>query len=65
MYSRGELREECREKSTRPVIKHCQQSSLQKAHDTRIDDLYHQRPMSETVFSLLKNGEGDKLRSRT
>jgi len=29
------------------------------------DDLYHQRTMSETVFSLLKNDSGEKLRSRT
>lgn len=39
---------------------------MQKAHNARIDyDLYHQRTMSETVFSLLKDGEGEKLRSRS
>ena len=66
MYSWKDLREGCREESTRPVIEHCEQSSLQKAHNARIDDdLYHQRTMSETVFSLLKNDGGEKLRSRT
>ena len=66
MYSWGELREECREGSTRPVIKHCEQTPLQKAHNARIDDdLYHQWTMSETVFSLLKGGDGEKLRSRS
>jgi len=51
MYSWKDLREGCREESTRPVIEHCEQSSLQKAHNARIDDdLYHQRTMSETVF---------------
>ena len=29
------------------------------------DDGYHQRWMSETGFSLLKEGDGDKLRSRS
>ena len=66
MYSWKALREGCREESTHPVIKHCEQSSLQKAHNARInEDLYHQRTMSETVFSLLKNDGGEKLRSRT
>ena len=66
MYSWSDLREGCRKESTRPVIKHCEQSSLQRAHNARIDDdLYHQRTMSETVFSLLKDSENEKLRSRT
>lgn len=48
------------------MIKHCEQSSLQKAHNARInDDLYHQRTMCETVFSMWKGDEGDKLRSRS
>lgn len=65
-YSWGDLREECREESTRPVIKHNEQTSLQKAYNARIDDdLYHQWTMSETVFSLLKENAGKRLRSRT
>ena len=64
MYSWKELREACREASTRPIIKHCEQTSLQKAHNARIDDeLYNQRSMSETVFAMLKGDDGEKLRS--
>ena len=49
----------------RPVIKHCEQSSLQKAPNARIDDdLYQRRTMGETVFSLLKDSEHEMLRSR-
>lgn len=48
------------------MIKRCEQTPLQKAHNARIDDdLYHQRTMSETVVSLLKDGDGEKLCSRT
>jgi IS5 family transposase len=48
MYSWSELRGECREEATYLVIKHCEQTSLQKAHNARIDDdLYNQRSMSE------------------
>lgn len=65
MYSWAELRDACRENSTRPVIKHCEQNVLKKAHNARIDDdVYNQRSMSETVFGMLKD-EGDELRSRT
>jgi IS5 family transposase len=65
MYSWGELRDACRAASTRPVIKHCEQNALKKAHNARIDDdVYNQRSMSETVFGMLK-GDGDELRSRS
>jgi len=65
-YSWGELREECRENGTRPVIKHKEHNALKEAHNARIDDdLYHQRWMSETGFSLLKQDDGEKLRSRS
>jgi IS5 family transposase len=65
MYSWGVLRENCREESTRPVIKHCEQTPLQKAHNARIDDeIYNQRSMSETVFAMLKDDDGETLRSR-
>jgi IS5 family transposase len=64
-YSWCELREECRAGTTRPVIKHKEHNSLKKAHNARIDDeVYHQRTMSETAFSLLKD-DGEKLRSRS
>lgn len=65
MYSWADLREACRAESTRPVIKHCEQNALKKAHNARIDDdVYNQRSMSETVFAMLKD-DGDELRSRS
>ena len=65
MYSWSDLREACREASTRPVIKHCEQNALKKAHNARIDDdVYNQRSMSETVFAMLKD-DGDEIRSRS
>ena len=65
MYSWSDLREACRQAATRPVIKHCEQNALKKAHNARIDDeVYNQRSMSETVFGMLKN-DGDELRSRS
>lgn len=65
MYSWADLREACRAALTRPVIKHCEQNSLKKAHNARIDDdVYNQWSMSETVFGMLKD-DGDELRSRS
>jgi IS5 family transposase len=65
MYSWSDLRASCRDHGTRPVIKHCEQNALKKAHNARIDDdVYNQRSMSETVFGMLKD-EGEKLRSRS
>ena len=65
-YSWSELREECRSNSTRPLVKHREQTPLQKAHNARMDDdAYHQRWMSETGFSQLKEDDGEKLRSRS
>ncbi|SNR67612.1 Transposase and inactivated derivatives, IS5 family, partial [Halorubrum ezzemoulense] len=65
MYSWSNLREACRDRSTRPVIKHCEQNALKKAHNARIDDdVYNQRSMSETVFAMLKD-DGDEIRSRS
>jgi len=64
MYSWSDLRETCRDRSTRPVIKHCEQNALKKAHNARIDDdVYNQRSMSETVFAMLKD-DGDEISSR-
>jgi IS5 family transposase len=65
-YSWSELREECRKESTRPLIKHKEHNGLKKAHNARIDDdVYHQRWMCETGFSMLKLDDGEKLRSRS
>ena len=64
-YSWSDLREECRAGATRPLIKHKEHNALKKAHNARMDEeLYHQRTLSETVFSLLKD-DGEKLRSRS
>ena len=64
-YSWSDLREECRSESTRPLIKHREQTPLQKAHNSRMNEDYNQRWMSETGFSQLKEDDGEKLRSRS
>ena len=64
-YSWSDLREECRSESTRPLIKHREQTPLQKAHNARMNDDYNQRWMSETGFSQLKEDDDEKLRSRS
>jgi IS5 family transposase len=65
-FSWCDLREKCRETATRPLIKHKEHNGLKKAHNARMDtDLYHQRWLSETGFSLLKEDDGEKLRSRS
>ena len=63
MYLWSDLGEACRDASTRPVIKHCEQNALKKAHNVRIDDdVYNQRSMSETVFAMLRD-DGYEIRS--
>ncbi|NKE37265.1 IS5 family transposase [Natronococcus sp. JC468] len=65
-YSWSDLREECRSESTHPLIRHREQTLLQKAHNARMDATdYNQRWMSETGFSQLKKDDGEKLRSRS
>ena len=65
-YSWSELREECRCTATRPLIKHKEHTSLKKAHSAPMDTAdYHQRWISETGFSQLKEDDGEKLRSRS
>ena len=52
--------------SPRPLIKQKEHTPLKQAHNARMDaDDYHQRWMSETGFSLLKEDDGEKLRSRS
>jgi len=60
------LREYLREElGLRPLIKHCINKPYDHAHNARInDDLYHQRSMSETVFSSVKRSLGVALRAR-
>jgi IS5 family transposase len=65
-YSWSELRKEYRSRSTRPAIKHKEHNALKKVHGARIDDdVYHQRWMGEKGFALLKQDDGEKLRSRS
>jgi len=47
------------------LIKHREQTPLQKAHNARMNEDYNQRWMSETGFSQLKEDDGEKLRSRS
>ena len=64
-YSWSGPRKKCRGESARPLIKHKEHTPLKQAHNERMDaDAYHQRWMSETGFSLLKD-DGEKLRSRS
>jgi len=63
-YSWEEFREECRSESTRSLIKHREQTPLQKAHNTQMKEYYNQRWMSEIGFSQLKEADGEKLRSQ-
>ena len=61
------LREYLREElDIRPLIKHCINKPYDHAHNARIDDeLYHQRSMSESVFSSVKCSLSVALRART
>ena len=50
----------------RPVIKHREFSSIDAAHNARIDDdTYHRRSVVESVFASLRWRFDDTLRSRT
>jgi IS5 family transposase len=43
----------------RPLIKHREFTSLDKAHNPRLDEeMYGQRAMSESVFSMIKQRSG-------
>lgn len=65
-YDWDELRQKLRENGVRPVIKHREFSSLDKAHNARIDDdIYGQRAVVESIFAALKQRFGRTLRART
>ena len=54
-YDWQDLREYLRAQGVRPVIKHREFTSLDKAHNARMDaDLYGQRAISESVNSSIK-----------
>jgi IS5 family transposase len=64
-YDWTDLRTMLRAHRVRPVIKHREFDSLDKAHNARLDDqVYHRRSVVETVFRVLKQRYGDRLRSR-
>ena len=65
-YDSAKLREYLRDNGVRPVIKHREFTSLDAAHNARIDDdIYHQRPVVESVFHAIKQRFGATLRART
>jgi len=64
-YDDQQIRAMARNHGIRPVIKHREFSSLQKAWNARLDsELYGQRSQSETVNSRLKRKYGAFVRSR-
>lgn len=64
-YDWDDLRSLLRDNDVRPVIKHREFDSLDAAHNARLDDdTYHRRSVVETVFRVLKQRYGDRLRTR-
>ena len=65
-YDWADLRSELRENHVRPVIKHREFDSLDKAHNARLsDDVYHRRSVVECSFRVLKQRYGDRLSARS
>jgi IS5 family transposase len=65
-YDWDDLWQRCLDADIRPVIKHREFSSFDRAHNARLDeDLYAQRSQVETVFSVLKRRFGKTVRART
>lgn len=65
-YDWVELRNRLRENGIRPLIKHRESTSLDQAHNARLeDDIYHRRSVVECTFRILKQRYGDQLRART
>jgi IS5 family transposase len=65
-YDWMELRENLREESVRPLIKHRVFRPIDHAHNARVDGpRYRQRAMAETVFSTIKRTLGETVRART
>lgn len=64
-YDTKELRHPLRSQNIRPLIRHREFRSVDKAANARMnDDDYNQRQKVETVFSVLKRKYGDRIRSR-
>ncbi|CCQ33766.1 transposase (IS4-like) [Halorhabdus tiamatea SARL4B] len=65
-YDSAEFREYLRSQDVRPVIKHREFSSLDRAHNARLDDeIYGQRVVVESIFAAVKQRFGGTLRART
>jgi IS5 family transposase len=64
-YDDQSFRDQLRANNIRPLIRHCESSSIHKAANARMkDEDYHQRSNSESVFSAIKRKYVDRLRSR-
>lgn len=65
-YDAGFLREMLRENGIRPLIKHREFGSIQKAQNARLDDdLYNRRQIVEAAFRVLGQRYGSSLASRS
>ena len=65
-YDAKAFRDELRTNGVRPLIKHRIFAPLDHAHNARLDsDRYHQRSMTETVFSSIKRTLGAAVRARS
>lgn len=65
-YDWADLREMLRSNDVRPVIKHREFRSLDKAHNARLDDdLSHRRSGIEAEIQVLKQRYGDDLSARS
>jgi IS5 family transposase len=63
-YDWDELRRNLKENDVRPVIKHRKFSSLEAAHNARLDDeTYHRRSVVESVIRSLKRRFGDTIQA--
>jgi IS5 family transposase len=65
-YDWDEFRQYPRKEGVRPMIKHREFTSLDAAHNARIDDeTYHRRSVVESVFASLRRHFDDTIRART
>jgi IS5 family transposase len=65
-YDATFIRDMLQENGVRPLIKHREFGSIQKAHNARLDeDLYNRRQISESVFRVLGQSYSSSLNSRS
>lgn len=64
-YDWADLRSMLRDNDVRPLIKHREFDSLDKAHNVRMDDdIYHQRSSVETQIRILNQRYGNRVAAR-